>query len=353
MRLRLRGTGLPPSRSMKLSSKIILVSASAVIATAVGGTVTVCWLSARNRIDALHQEMSVVLRQAETVAERMDQMHQHHAFDMTGLLAAAKLQSGGRPIREIYRTTAVYNTIPIVASWQAAEKSAKEQAFDFVVPAAPGVAARNPLNDRGAEFAEAFRAFAAGEAEYFTYDRARGQLVLARPVRLAESCLDCHGDPGRSPTGDGKDFLGFPMEGMKLGDLRGAFVLKAPMTGDPVVRSTMVSIGLVSLLLLGATVGAVMYINRRYVVRPLGRTIEAIGTVSTQSAASAELLSAQSNQLRESIVELKELVGNAAGLERRPVAPAKPPVSSVRRDGAPPVRSGVRPPAPGRSFFEN
>jgi methyl-accepting chemotaxis protein len=301
---------------MKLSSKILLVSGAAVVATALGGAVTVYWLSARNRVDALHQEMSVVLRQAETVAERMDQMQRDHAFDMPGLIAAAKLQSGGRPIRETYRATAVFNTIPIVASWQAAEKSAKEQGFDFIVPAAPGTVARNPKNDRSGEFAGAFRAFAAGQAEYFSYDREHQQLILARPVRLAASCLDCHGDPAKSPTGDGRDFLGFPMEGMKLGDLRGAFILRAPMTGDPVVRSTMGSMCLVSFLLLGGTIGGVMYFNRRYVVRPLGRTIQAIEKASTQAAVtSAEIAAGSQSVAQDASTQAAALEETSASLE--------------------------------------
>jgi len=301
---------------MKLSSKIILVSSAAVVATAVGGTVTVYWLSARNRVDALHQEMSVVLRQAETVADRMDQMHRNHAFDMGGLLAAAKIQSGGRPLREVYRTTAVYQTIPIVASWEAAEKSAKEQGYEFAVPAAPGVAPRNPGNDTSANYAEAFKAFAAGQQEYFTDDREHHQLILARPVRLAESCLGCHGDPAKSPTGDGKDYIGFPMENMKLGDLRGAFVLKAPMTGDPVVRGTMASMCLVSLVLLGGTIGGVTYFNRRYVVRPLGRTIQAIEAASTQAAAtSAEIAAASQHVAQDASTQAAALEETSASLE--------------------------------------
>jgi hypothetical protein len=31
--------------------------------------------------------------------------------------------------------------------------------------------------------------------------------------------LSCHGDPAKSPTGDGKDVLGFPMENAPLAAL--------------------------------------------------------------------------------------------------------------------------------------
>ena len=108
---------------MNLSTKIIAAASVAVLATAAGTTTTVYWLSARNRVDALHQQMNVVLRQAETVAERMDAMHRNKSFDFAGMLAAARAQGGDRPIAEFYRETAFYNTIPIVAAWQAGRVS--------------------------------------------------------------------------------------------------------------------------------------------------------------------------------------------------------------------------------------
>ena len=47
-----------------------------------------------------------------------------------------------------------------------------------------------------------------------------------RPI-LDKRCMACHGDPKNSPSGDGKDALGFPMENMKLEDIKGAKV-RAP-----------------------------------------------------------------------------------------------------------------------------
>lgn len=41
------------------------------------------------------------------------------------------------------------------------------------------------------------------------------------PLYINELCLKCHGDPATSPTKDGKDITGTPMENYKIGDLRG------------------------------------------------------------------------------------------------------------------------------------
>lgn len=49
------------------------------------------------------------------------------------------------------------------------------------------------------------------------------------PLYIEHRCLKCHGDPARSPTGDGRDVTGFKMEGYKLGELRGAISLIFPI----------------------------------------------------------------------------------------------------------------------------
>jgi hypothetical protein len=288
---------------MKLSTKIILAAATAVVATALGACGTVYWLSKNNRINALHNEMSVVLKQAETVAERMDNMHGKKAFDLAGLIATAKANNGSRPLREVYPTTSFYNTIPIVASWEAAQKSAKDQNFEFFTPSRPGIAARNPKNDNGSQFAQAFEAFAAGKEEFFFRDTKKNELILARPVRLAESCLNCHGDPAKSATGDGKDVLGFPMENMKAGDIKGAFVLKAPMTHDVVVAKTMLSMALVSTGLLCLAVIGFYLFSQNFVNRPLVKTMNEIDEASSQTVSASQEISGASQSLAEGASE--------------------------------------------------
>jgi methyl-accepting chemotaxis protein len=301
---------------MKLSQKIILVAALAVIATALGAGTTVYLLSRKNRIQALHAEMSVVLRQAETMAERMDAMHRAKSFDLPSLVSAAKTQSAGRPLIESYRETAFYNTIPVVASWQAADKAAKEQGYDFFTPSSPDVKARNPKNSHGTDFAAAFKAFEAGQKEFFQHDTSRNELILARPVLLAESCLSCHGDPALSPSKDGKDILGFPMEGMKVGDLKGAFVLRAPLRSDTVVAATMTTMSLVSLGLLGVTVGGLVFFTRRYIERPLAGAIAEIDAASIQTdAASKEISSASQSVAEGASSQAASLEETSASLE--------------------------------------
>jgi len=70
-------------------------------------------------------------------------------------------------------------------------------------------------------------------------------LRFAQPVRLTADCLFCHGDPEGQ-----KDPFGYAKEGMKAGDLRGAFVVTAPLTA---VQAVSAANSLTLLLISGVT----------------------------------------------------------------------------------------------------
>lgn len=49
------------------------------------------------------------------------------------------------------------------------------------------------------------------------------------PLYVEYRCLKCHGNPKRSPTGDGKDLTGYQMEDYKEGELIGAISITFPI----------------------------------------------------------------------------------------------------------------------------
>ncbi|MGD0816054.1 MAG: methyl-accepting chemotaxis protein [Verrucomicrobiota bacterium] len=295
---------------MKLEIKIMLAASGAVaLATALGIGI-VYRLSSNNRVAELEGKMSSIIAQSEQVASNMDDMHRSHVFDTVGLLASAKTQANGRPLREIYAGTDLYKTVPIVAAWRSVESAAKKNDFKFFIPSRPGVPARNPANANGAEFAAAFEAFDKGAAEYFFHDRSRDELVLARPVRLQASCLACHGDPALSTTGDGKDLLGFPMENLKLNDIKGAFVLKAGIGHDAVVMATMKAMACGGGIVLVLVLAGFYWFNRRVIVKPLMAAINQIDQASSRSAETAAQIASASQSLAEGASE------QAAALEQ-------------------------------------
>ncbi|HND60967.1 MAG TPA: methyl-accepting chemotaxis protein [Opitutaceae bacterium] len=282
---------------MKLGTKIMLAAAGAVAVTALSAFITVRYLANENHVADIRNGMSAILTQAEEVRARMDAMHQAKSFDMAGLTARARQQAGSRPLKDIYKETDLYGVVPIVATWNTIAKAAARQGYTFVITSRPGIVARNPEHDHAAEYPEMFQAFAAGAKEYSHYDRARDELIVARPVALSASCLGCHGDPATSPTKDGKDVLGFAMENRKEGDLQGAFVLKSELGDDPVVGRTSKAMGIVSFFILGITGGGFWFFNRRYVNRPLQSAIDRLSAGAGQFSAAASEISSSSAQL--------------------------------------------------------
>ena len=220
--------------------------------------------------------MSSIIAQSELVAQNMDDMHNSHVFDLAGVREAIP------PTRPAGVRCATSMPPPIFTKpsplWRPGNQwhgAAQKNGFKFYVPSRPDVPARNPKNNNGAEFSAAFAAFAKGEPEFFFEDRAHDGLVLARPVRLQASCLSCHGDPAKSATGDGKDVLGFPMENLKLGDIKGAFVLEAGIGHDPVVTATMNIMALVGGMVLLVVLTGLYFFNQHSIVRPLTRSVRA------------------------------------------------------------------------------
>ncbi len=162
--------------------------------------------------------------------------------------------------------------------------------------------ARNPRNTTH-EFDAAFQAFAAGQSEYFADDTKANTLILARPARITKGCLECHGQASDSPSHDGKDALGFPMEGMKLGDIKGAFVLKAPMKHDEVVVASMERITIAGCLVLIVVLGAFWALNRRLIVDPLRHIGEELSEGSGRIRSASDDLASGSQSIASGAVE--------------------------------------------------
>lgn len=328
---------------LKLGTKILAAVAVVMLLTTSASIFVVYRISVENRVDDVHRQMQGILEQAETVMANMDHMHMTEAFDVQKLIKNAQQQAGGRPLKDMYDATDLYNTIPVVAAWQTVEKAAEKEGFAFSTPSTPGVKARNPKNDTDA-FADVFAAFDRGEKNYFNYDEDAEHLTFAQPIHLMESCLACHGDSSLSPTGDGRDILGFAMENMQAGDLKGAFVLEAETGSDPVVAATMNTIFLVSLgLFILVQIGVYAFI-RNVINRPLEKAVARIETVCgttattsqnilTDSRGMADSANSQAASLEETSSSLEEIssivkqnsdkAGNAEGLANMTLEAAK------------------------------
>jgi len=280
---------------MKLATKITLCAAGGVVLATLGAIGTVYAISHANRVNELRRLMSSTIRQAEGVTEDIDSLHQSGAFDNAVLTKSLKQNQD-------LRHTAFYKGIPVVAGWNSVQRIAAADGFIFSTPSRPGTGARNPQNNTN-EFDAAFRAFAAGQAEYFVEDSASNTLILARPARTSAGCMECHGDPANSPTHDGRDVLGFPMENMHVGDIKGAFVLKAPMTSDPVVLASMQKISVAGLVALILVVTGFWMLNQRWVVRPLAAIASSLSESSARIQSASNELASGSQSIASGAVE--------------------------------------------------
>ncbi|MBL9168579.1 MAG: DUF3365 domain-containing protein [Verrucomicrobiales bacterium] len=276
---------------MKLGSRII-VGAGAALALGVACSL---WIQRqvirRQGIEMTHASMRAVVIEGEQVRSSFSAMNQNKAFDLPHLMEEIKK---GASLRE----STLYSTIPVVAAWKAIGEVAKKEGYEFRIPKRQ---ARNPKNSPTPEEERILKLFETQQTnEFFQVDHANNQIVFARPIVLTSDCLMCHGDPKTSPTGDGKDLLGFAMEDWKAGQVHGAFVLKSSMDKiDAVVKAGFMN---TLILVLPLTLGIVLvlsYINRRLLILPLSHSIRRIYESSEQTAESSSQISATSQSLAE------------------------------------------------------
>ncbi|MEM7682115.1 MAG: methyl-accepting chemotaxis protein [Planctomycetota bacterium] len=151
------------------------------------------------------------------------------ALDKQGLLADLKeVQARGGS----YTEAKIFGTLPVIVGWHSAKLAADKENLDFSVAA---FEARNPDNAPKTEFETALLTDLTAQAEAGTGDvihrieESTNTLHYMRAIRLEANCLSCHGHPSDSPTGDGKDILGFPMEDWPVGYVHGAYHVKLPL----------------------------------------------------------------------------------------------------------------------------
>lgn len=246
---------------------------------------------------ALELEMHTILVQAEATTDSIGEMVQAGAFDYEKL--TQELRAKGR---DNYKDTTFYKTVPVVAAWDSVAKAIEGTQIKFHIIRDE---ARNKDNlpDTKLDRELLKQVENEGKDEVYVIDKESGLIALARPVIMSQSCMSCHGNPANSPTGDGKDVLGFQMENWKPGERRGAYVLTVPISEleEPVRKGMLTAVtwsipSALGILLL--SVGIVMRINRN-----LMRTTDSLENGSQQLASASGQVSAASQRLAEGASE--------------------------------------------------
>jgi len=257
---------------MQISTKLVIASVLAIAATAAVSLAIQRNNIRKQGIDLAHAAMRSTLLGAENVRDTLSKLNKAQAFDREKLLKDFKASGD-------LHSSALYKTVPVVAAWESIRTVAKEQGYDFRIPKNQ---ARNKDNLPTAEEADLLRILESGsQDDYFNVDTARNEIVYARPIMLTADCLSCHGDPKNSPTGDGKDVLGFQMENWRTGEIHGAFVLRSKLdTVDRIVQDGMQRTLLwLAPLIVGIALG-IYWLVRVSLVKPLEKANASLDRVS-------------------------------------------------------------------------
>lgn len=279
--------------ALKLTPKIAAsIALTLLVTSGVGFFVT------QNRINAQAQDAFVdKLRKTDGMASRV----------RTFFSANVDLYVPNHEFKQVKQ-------VPVVVAWSIAREYAESQGMKFSTPSLqPG----NPQNAPDDFEREALSKFAGDSElkEYFKQTVVNGQDVMryAQPVRLTEDCLFCHGSPAGA-----KDPFGYVKEGMKVGDLRGAFVVTAPLTavqeaaaGD---RSALLWLSGMTMFL---AVAVVFFLVRRIVVKPVAEAAALANQIANNNLTGADIKIRAHDEIGQAGAALNKMKNNLRELIER------------------------------------
>jgi methyl-accepting chemotaxis protein len=197
--------------------------------------------------------------------------------------------------------------VPVVVAWSVAKQYAEGQKMTFHTPS---LTPRDPKNQPDEFERRALESFQKDPAltEFSEREKENGEEVMryAQPVRLTADCLFCHGDP----VGQ-KDPFGYSKEGMKAGDLRGAFSVKASTESlIETSKANSLAIFLISLLTLLATAGVMFLLVRKLLVKPLSAAVQLATGIAGNDLSLADLAVDSQDEIGEAAQALNTMKNN-------------------------------------------
>ncbi len=197
--------------------------------------------------------------------------------------------------------------VPVVVAWNVAQQYAETQKMAFRTPS---LTPRNPKNQPDDFERRALEGFQKDPSLTEFYERRveNGEDVMryAQPVRLTADCLTCHG----GPVGQ-KDPFGFTKEGMKAGDLRGAFAIRA--SAESLVQtahSNFLASFLTSFLTLLAAAAVVFFLVRKLVTKPLFAAFTLANEIAGNNLAIADLPVESEDEIGSTTAALNTMKNN-------------------------------------------
>ena len=197
--------------------------------------------------------------------------------------------------------------VPVVVAWSVARQYAEQDGMQFTTPS---LHPRNAHNAADEFETKALLAFESDPnvKEYYARSNVNGTEMMryAQPVRLTEDCLQCHGDP----AGEMGPF-GYAKEGMKVGDLKGAFVVTAPLSGlNATSRANSLALVLIDLGGLLAALGAVFFVVRWIVVQPITASTALAEEIANNNLALPDIAVTSMDEIGQALVALNRMKNN-------------------------------------------
>jgi methyl-accepting chemotaxis protein len=199
------------------------------------------------------------------------------------------------------------NQVPVVVAWSVARQYASSQNMEFHTPS---LSPRDPKNLPDEFEKRALLAFQTDSSlkEYSARSVENGKDVMryAQAVRLTLDCLLCHGDPVGA-----KDPFGYTKEGMKVGDLRGAFTVKAS-TEELVQtsRANSIALFLISFLTLLIAAAVVFWMIRELVTKPLASAVGFANKIAHNDLAMEDLPVYNEDEIGNTTLALNTMKNN-------------------------------------------
>jgi methyl-accepting chemotaxis protein len=178
------------------------------------------------------------------------------------------------------------NQVPVVVAWSVARQYATSQNMEFHTPSLTPRDPKNQADDFERHALEAFQKDPSlAEFSERRVEDGKDVMRYAQAVRLTQDCLFCHGDPVGA-----KDPFGYTKEGMKVGDLRGAFTVRASTEGlVQTARSNSIALFLTSFFTLLAAAGVVFVLMRKLVTKPLSSAVDMANHIASNNLAMEDL----------------------------------------------------------------
>lgn len=263
--------------SLNLSTRVILCTMAIIVVVVLANYVVFYQsynASAEQKMEGQAAQFTAVAEAAKAYASRL---HEKGVYDHEELIRDLEAR---REAGESYRESKIFNTLPIVVGWTAAQDAAEAEGVQFDIVATE---ARNPDNEAkpGTFLHQMYidmkqSAEAENVNDLVRVDEATNTLHFMRAVHLTSDCMTCHGTPSGTNTA-GLDVVGFPMEGWQVGDVHGAFHVEMPLA--PVqaeVRGAILSAVLWSSPVVVLGMGLFIWIFRRLLGNPVSRLVEQI-----------------------------------------------------------------------------